>query len=175
MSQDNKSNLAGWAALITAIAALITAIGFPVLFPDLVNKFLLTDKPVPPKQSDNPVPSPPVSPNSENTLKPLKDLEITVKDSETRETLDNADIEITYEKGIIPGRTLDNGTYKLPISPQELGAVKILVEKKGYQQEEREQDFSVNANEALTIYLEQLEPYTVPQESYYTVPPESYR
>jgi hypothetical protein len=40
MSQDNKPNLAGWAALITAIASLITAIGFPVLFPDLVKRFL---------------------------------------------------------------------------------------------------------------------------------------
>lgn len=166
MSQDNKLNLAGWAALITAIAALITAIGFPVLFPALVERFF---------SPPNPVPSPPVPPNHRETLKPLEDLVIIVKDSETKQTLDNADIEINYKKGIIPGKTLDNGTYRLPIPPQDLGAVKILVEKRGYQQKEREQDFSVNPNQPLTIYLEQLDPYTVPQESYYTVPPESYK
>ena len=44
MSQDNKPNLAGWAALITAIAALITAIGFPNFFPDLVKTYLPQDK-----------------------------------------------------------------------------------------------------------------------------------
>jgi hypothetical protein len=44
MSQDNKPNLAGWAALITAIAALITAIGFPNFFPDWVEQYLLKDK-----------------------------------------------------------------------------------------------------------------------------------
>ncbi len=130
------------------------------------------ENPDPPvEEPDNPVPSPPVSPNPEDTS---EDLEITVRDSETKETLNNADIKITYEKSIISGRTLDDGTYKLPIPPQKLGAVKILVKKERYQQTEIPKDFSVNPNEPLTIYLEQ-EPYTVPQESYYTVPPESYK
>jgi hypothetical protein len=44
MSQDNKPNLAGWAALITAIAALITAIGFPNFFPDWAEQYLLKNK-----------------------------------------------------------------------------------------------------------------------------------
>jgi hypothetical protein len=184
MSQDNKPNLAGWAALITAIAALITAIGFTDLIPVLVKRFLPSEEPVAPKlekQSvtpkleENPVSSPEVSLNPGDTLKPLEDLVIIVKDSETKQTLGNAEIEITYEKGIISGRTLDDGTDRLQIPPQDLGTVTILVKKEGYQQKEIPKDFSVNPNEPLTIYLEQLDPYTVPQESYYNVPPESYK
>jgi hypothetical protein len=95
-----------------------------------------------------------LSPNPGNSVKPLEYLVIIVKDSETKQTLDNADIEITYEKGIIPGRTLDDGTYRLQIPPQDLGTVTILVEKTGYQQKEIPKDFSVNPNEPLTIYLE---------------------
>lgn len=175
MSQDNQLNLAGWAAIITAIAALITAIGLPNFFPNLVNRFLLQEQPVTPKSqeqpvtpkpSDNPVPSPEVSPNPGDTLKPQEDLVIIVKDLETKQTLDNANIEINYKKTPITGRTSDDGIYRLPISPQKLGAVTILVEKRGYQQKEKEQDFSVNPNQPLTIYLEQLHPYTIPPGSY---------
>ena len=43
MNQNNSPNLAGWASIITAIAALITAIGFPNFFPDLVKRFLPKD------------------------------------------------------------------------------------------------------------------------------------
>jgi hypothetical protein len=136
MSQDNKIHwtvkLGAITALIGAIAALITAIGFPNFFPNLIDTFWKSEKPV----------------------SPLEDLVIIVKDSETKKTLDNADIEITYKKGIIPGRTLDDGTYRLQIPPQALGIVKILVKKEGYQQKEIPKDFSVNPNEPLTIYLE---------------------
>ncbi|MDJ0590807.1 MAG: GUN4 domain-containing protein [Pleurocapsa sp. MO_226.B13] len=44
MSQNNSPNLAGWAAIIAAIAALITAIGFPNFFPDLVKQYLLKNR-----------------------------------------------------------------------------------------------------------------------------------
>jgi hypothetical protein len=37
--EDKKPDLAGWAAVLTAVAALITAIGFPNVFPDLVKRF----------------------------------------------------------------------------------------------------------------------------------------
>ncbi len=87
------------------------------------------------------------------TPDPLKNLVIIVKDSKTKKVLNNADIEITYEEGIIPGRTLDDGTYRLQIPPQDLGAVKILVRREGYQQKEIPKDFAVNPNEPLTIYL----------------------
>ena len=43
MSQTNNSNLIGWAAIITAFASLITAIGFPSLFPDLARQLWLKD------------------------------------------------------------------------------------------------------------------------------------
>ena len=38
MSQNNRPNLAGWAAILTAIATLITAIGFPNYFLHIVGK-----------------------------------------------------------------------------------------------------------------------------------------
>ena len=40
MSKTTKFDLAGWAAIITAIAALITSIGFPNFFPDLIKNIL---------------------------------------------------------------------------------------------------------------------------------------
>lgn len=39
--KDKKSDLVGWAAVLTAIATLITAIGFPNFFPDLVKQTFL--------------------------------------------------------------------------------------------------------------------------------------
>ena len=53
MSQNNSPNLAGWAAIITAIAALITAIGFPNFFPDLVKQYLPQEKPLPKAKNNN--------------------------------------------------------------------------------------------------------------------------
>lgn len=41
MSRNNSPNLAGLAAIITAIAALITAIGFPNFFPALVKDLIM--------------------------------------------------------------------------------------------------------------------------------------
>ena len=38
MSGNNRPNLAGWAAILTAMAAIITAIGFTDFFPDLVKQ-----------------------------------------------------------------------------------------------------------------------------------------
>lgn len=43
MSGNNQPNLAGWAAILTAIAAIITAIGFPAFFPDLAKQFFGQD------------------------------------------------------------------------------------------------------------------------------------
>ena len=40
MSGNNQPNLAGWAGILTAIAAIITAIGFSDFFPDLVKQLL---------------------------------------------------------------------------------------------------------------------------------------
>jgi hypothetical protein len=61
MSETNNPNLVGWAAIITAIAALITAIGFPSFFPDLVKNSLPSE---PITQDKNPT-----SPNT-NKEKP---------------------------------------------------------------------------------------------------------
>jgi hypothetical protein len=58
--EDNKSNLAGWAAVLTAVAALITAVGFPDFLPDLVER-VFPDPPIPPSPpstSPSPEPSP---------------------------------------------------------------------------------------------------------------------
>lgn len=43
MSGNDQPNLAGWAAILTAIAAIITAIGFPAFFPDLAKQFFGRD------------------------------------------------------------------------------------------------------------------------------------
>ena len=40
MSGNNQPNLTGWAAILTAIATIITAIGFPDFLPDLAKQFL---------------------------------------------------------------------------------------------------------------------------------------
>lgn len=59
--EDKNSNLAGWAAVITAIAALITAIGFPSFFPDLVKQIFSSPPPtsqVSPKAEGGTIPSP---------------------------------------------------------------------------------------------------------------------
>jgi hypothetical protein len=43
MSGNNQPNLAGWAAILTAIAAIITAIGFPSFFPNLITQIFGLD------------------------------------------------------------------------------------------------------------------------------------
>ncbi|MBW4483984.1 MAG: hypothetical protein KME14_15705 [Tildeniella torsiva UHER 1998/13D] len=65
--KDGKINLAGWAAVITACAAVITAVGFPNFFPDLVKHYFITlsaqssslgqDQVVPPSTQDSSPPS----------------------------------------------------------------------------------------------------------------------
>lgn len=45
MSENNQPNLAGWAAILTAVAAIITAIGFPAFFPDLAKQFFGSNNP----------------------------------------------------------------------------------------------------------------------------------
>ncbi len=55
MSKTNDPNLMGWAAIITALATLITAIGFPSILPDLARQLLLKDNSTtnsPPKNHD---------------------------------------------------------------------------------------------------------------------------
>ncbi|PSN15340.1 hypothetical protein C7293_07560 [filamentous cyanobacterium CCT1] len=73
--KEGQSNLAGWAAVITACAGVITAFGFPSFFPDLVKHYftassqqfssLRQDQAVPPSTQDGlPHPIPASSPET---------------------------------------------------------------------------------------------------------------
>ncbi|MEM8806865.1 MAG: LCCL domain-containing protein [Cyanobacteria bacterium P01_G01_bin.38] len=78
--EDKKPNLAGWAAILTAVAALITSVGFPDFFPDLVKRFVpessseSTSLPnpqiAPSEEESSPVVTPPPSPSNSSVSPP---------------------------------------------------------------------------------------------------------
>jgi hypothetical protein len=57
----NGSNLIGWAALLTSVAALLTAVGFPAFFPDLIRSALSKSSLTPPKILQSPTEPPKTS------------------------------------------------------------------------------------------------------------------
>jgi serine/threonine protein kinase, bacterial len=72
--KEKGSDLAGCAAILTAIAALMTAIGFPAFFPELVKRiFPVAPEPTPsarPQDSENPVSSEPALPQTSPSSSP---------------------------------------------------------------------------------------------------------
>jgi tetratricopeptide (TPR) repeat protein len=93
---DKKSNLAGWAAMLTAVAAFITALGFTDFFPDLVKRFFAESSP---QSSSSPAPQitssitpapltdsedPPSSTESSSNASPLDSPPFSTLSSETQ-------------------------------------------------------------------------------------------
>jgi hypothetical protein len=102
----------------------------------------------------------PVCPNQNIALvdppKEGEDVSIIVRDSKNKQALGAVELEITFQKGVFPGKTLDDGTYRFQIPKQSLGSVKIILRKEGFQQKEIPLDFSVNPNEPKVIYLDSI-------------------
>lgn len=96
----------------------------------------------------------PKSPLANVPAKDLEDLRIVVTDSQTKNLLGNVNLRMTFKQGIVPGRTLDDGTYRFQAPKQELGEITILLNKQGYQQKEIPLNFSINPNQPRPIELE---------------------
>ena len=110
-----------------------------------------------PNPNSNPTnsPRPPVdfSPTDSDRKEDLEDVIIIVKDKNNKKSLKDVELEITFAKGLITGRTISDGTYRFEVPKQKLGEVKVLLNKQDYEQEEIRINFSVNPNKPRLIYL----------------------
>jgi hypothetical protein len=139
-----KLNLVGWAGVITAVltglAALITAIGFPQFFPTLIQSIFFSPSPEPPQTATEPP--------------ELMRVDFVIF-SRDEQPISQVEVRFIFDGAPAPRYTDSNGYVSIEIP--ERSDIEVVISKEGFQSNRRTLNLQADPNKTVTIYLESAE------------------
>ncbi|MBD1861818.1 MULTISPECIES: hypothetical protein [Trichocoleus] len=140
--EDKKSKLDGWAAITTAVltgvAALITAIGFPQFFPGLVQKIF---------------PQGSTTENTQSQTKPNEMMEVGFNIYTTdNQPIEQVEVRFIFNGAPISRYTDSNGYVNIEVPRRK--DIEVILSKDGFQLKRQILNLQVDPNETFTIYLQ---------------------